>query len=189
MRLIHTLLLPALLLASTEAPLDIPPAQAQVAFTLGDVLHTVHGTFALKHGALRFDPETGNASGEIVVDAASGNSGSGARDHRMNANILESAKYPEIAFRPDRVDGKVAPNGASDATLHGVFSIHGGDHEMTVPIHVFAAAGHYNVTAHFVVPYVKWGMKNPSTFILRVSDKVDIDVKLTAQPLSTSVSD
>ena len=88
--------------------------QAQVAFTLGDVLHTVHGTFALKRGNLRFDPETGKASGEIVVDAASGESGSAARDKRMHANILESARYPEIVFRPDRVEGKSRREGASD---------------------------------------------------------------------------
>jgi hypothetical protein len=50
-----------------------------------------------------------------------------------------------------------------------------------VPTHVDAAGGHYTATAHFVVPYVKWGMKNPSTFVLRVSEKVDIDVRLVAQ--------
>jgi hypothetical protein len=26
------------------------------------------------------------------------------------------------------------------------------------------------------MPYVKWGMKNPSTLLLRVSDQVEIDV-------------
>jgi hypothetical protein len=98
---------------------------SQVAFTLGDVLHTVHGTFALKHGQVRFDPEAGSASGEIVVDAASGRSGSPARDRRMHDNILESGRYPEIVFRPDRVEGKIAAEGASDALMHGVFTIHG----------------------------------------------------------------
>jgi polyisoprenoid-binding protein YceI len=186
MKLTHLLLLPALLLASVETPLEIPPSQAQVAFTLGDVLHTVHGTFALKRGNLRFDPETGKASGEIVVDAASGQSGSTGRDKRMHANILESGRYPEIAFHPDRIEGKVATDGPSDVKLHGVFSIHGGDHELSVPTHVDAAGGHYTATAHFIVPYVKWGMKNPSTFVLRVSDKVDIDVRLVAQAATPS---
>jgi polyisoprenoid-binding protein YceI len=185
MKIARLLLVPALWLAAADAPLDVPPAQAQVSFTLGDVLHTVHGTFALKHGRLRFDPETGKASGEIVVDAGSGQSGSPARDRRMHANILESAKYPEIVFHPDRVDGRIAPDGASDATLHGLFSIHGEDHELDVPVHVEAAAGRYTATAHFTVPYVKWGMKNPSTFVLRVSDKVQIDVRLAAEPAHT----
>lgn len=188
LKVTRLLFLPVLLLASVETPLEIAFSQAQVAFTLGDVLHTVHGTFALKHAALRFDPESGKASGEIVVDAASGQSGSPARDKRMHANILESEKYPEITFRPDRIEGKLAAEGASDVALHGVFTIHGGPHEMSVPAHVEAAGGRYTATAHFVVPYVKWGMKNPSTFVLRVSDKVDIDVHVTALAPRTTAS-
>jgi len=30
------------------------------------------------------------------------------------------------------------------------------------------------VTTHFVVPYAKWGMKNPSVLFLRVGDSVDV---------------
>ena len=86
--------------------LQIDPAQTKVEFTLADVLHTVHGTFVLKRGTIRFDPATGKASGELVVDAASGESGNGARDRRMHKDILESDRYPEIVFRPDRVEGQ-----------------------------------------------------------------------------------
>jgi len=154
----------------------VDAAQTKVEFTLGSLLHTVHGEFRLKRGAMSFDPRTGKASGELVVDATSGDSGSPARDKRMHANILESAKYPEIVFRPDRVDGVVAPEGHSVVQVHGAFAIHGADHELTLPATVDAAAGVYKVTAIFEVPYIKWGMKNPSTFMLRVSDKVDITI-------------
>lgn len=165
-----------------ETVLAIDPAQTKVEFTLGDVLHTVHGTFALKHGSIRFDPATGAASGEMVVDATSGNSGSTARDRRMNKDILESAKFPEIVFKPNHVEGKVAAQGASQVLVHGVFSIHGADHEIVMPTEVEAAAGAYKLFAHFDVPYVKWGMKNPSSFILRVNDKVQIGIHTVARP-------
>jgi polyisoprenoid-binding protein YceI len=144
------------------------------------VLHTVRGSFLLKRGNIRFDSATGKASGELVVDAASGESGNGARDRRMHKNVLESDRYPEIVFRPDRVEGKVAQQGASQVGLHGMFSIHGAEHELTLPVEVEAAGGQYTAAIVFAVPYVKWGMKNPSTFFLRVDDKVEIGIHTVA---------
>ena len=177
----------AVLAAASSIPaqdtvLQIDPSRTKVEFTLADVLHTVHGSFLLKRGDIRFDPATGKASGELVVDATSGDSGSGARDRNMHKNVLESARYPEIVFRPDRVEGKVAPQGASKVGLHGVFSIHGAAHDITMPADVEAADGQYTATIAFAVPYVQWGMKNPSTLFLRVSDKVEIKIHTVARP-------
>lgn len=161
--------------------LHVDPAQAEVSYVLGATLHSVHGTFHLKRGELTFDPATGKATGELVVDATTGNSGNESRDKRMHESILETAKYPDIVFRPDRVDGKVAGSGHSDVQLHGVFTLRGADHEMMVPLSVEASGGGYQAAAKFTVPYVKWGVKNPSTFLLRVSDKVEITVKVSVR--------
>jgi len=176
----------AAMLAASSIPaedtvLQIDPSHTKVEFTLADVLHTVHGSFLLKRGDLRFDPATGKASGELVVDAASGDSGSGARDRNMHKNVLESARYPEIVFRPDRVEGKVEPRGTSHVGLHGMFSIHGAEHDITLPAVVEAADGQYTAAITFAVPYVQWGMKNPSTLFLRVSDKVEISIHTVAR--------
>jgi polyisoprenoid-binding protein YceI len=163
-----------------QATFRIDPDRTKVEFTLGDVLHTVHGTFRLTRGDIRFDTTTGKAAGELVVDATSGSSGSDARDRRMHSNILESDVYREIVFRPDHVEGKVASQGASQVQLHGMFSIHGCEHEITLPVDVEAADGEYTASTHFSVPYVKWGMKNPSTLFLRVSDKVELTIHTAA---------
>ena len=161
--------------AAQERAYQLDPAQTEVKFTLGDVLHTVHGTFKLKHGALQMEA-TGKISGEIVVDAVSGQSGSGMRDRKMHKEVLESARYPEIAFRPDRIDGPVASTGKSTVMVHGMFTIHGTDREITVPAQVEMSGDHWTANVHFNVPYAKWGMKNPSTFFLKVSDSVEIDL-------------
>jgi hypothetical protein len=42
--------------------------------------------------------------------------------------------------------------------------------------------GHASVTTTFSIPYVKWGMKNPSSFVLRVSDTVEIQAAAVALP-------
>ncbi|HEV2398398.1 MAG TPA: YceI family protein [Candidatus Sulfotelmatobacter sp.] len=157
---------------------QLDPAKTLVTFTLGDVLHTVHGTFKLKHGDLQLDPG-GKMAGEIVVDAQSGDSGSGMRDRKMHKEVLESERYPVISFRPDRVDGIVANAGKSSVRVHGIFSIHGIDREITVPADVDTEPDHWTAAVHFTVPYQKWGMKNPSTLFLRVSDIVEIDLMAT----------
>ena len=169
---------------------DLDPAQTSVRFTLSDVLHTVHGTFHLKHGDLQFDPSSGKISGEIVVDARSGESGSGLRDRKMHKEVLESDRYPDISFRPDRIEGHVASTGKSSVQVHGIFRIHGTDRELTVPADVEIAGARWSATVHFAVPYEKWGMKNPSTLFLRVSDSVEIDLTGfgTAAPANAAAS-
>jgi polyisoprenoid-binding protein YceI len=166
---------------ATHVQLD--SAATTVNFTLGDVLHTVHGVFKLKTGDLWFDPSTGKAGGQIVVNALSGESGSGARDSRMHKNILESAKYSDITFAPDRVEGKINPQGDSDVRLHGQFTIHGGTHEITMAVKSHLVEQRLTAAITFPVPYVQWGMKNPSTLFLRVNDTVQIDIQATGQLL------
>ena len=165
----------AALAAAQDADYRVDPAQSSVKFTLGDVLHTVRGTFKLKQGELRVEPG-GKVSGQLVVDAGSGDSGSGMRDRKMHKEVLESALYPEIAFRPDRIDGAVASSGKSSVLVHGMFNIHGVDREITVPAQVETSGEQWTATVHFTVPYQKWGMKNPSTLFLRVDDSVQIDL-------------
>jgi len=167
---------------SQEIVLNPDPATATVQFKLSATLHTVHGSFKVKRGGIRFDPATGKISGEIVVDASSGASGDDKRDRNMHKDILESAKYPEIVFTPDRVDGAVAPQGASQIQVHGVFRIHGTAHEITLPVEVRMSNGQASARTSFTIPYVKWGMKNPSSLFLRVSDKVEIEAATGAVP-------
>jgi polyisoprenoid-binding protein YceI len=164
-------------LVAAESTVELDPARTTITFTLGDVLHTVHGTFKLKRGSITFDSSTGKASGEIVVDVASGNSGGGTRDKRMHKEILESARYPEAVFTADRVSGELAPRGASVLDVHGTFQIHGASHEMTFHFHADINGSEVASSTGFTIPYVQWGMKNPSNFLLRVSDKVEMSIQ------------
>ena len=75
-----------------------------MSFTLGGVLHTIHGTLKLIKGEFWLEPSSGKAGGELVVNGASGDSGSHVRDSRMEKNILQADLYPEIKFTPNRID-------------------------------------------------------------------------------------
>ena len=150
-------------------------------WAVDSTLHTVHGTFALKSGSVHFDPESGKAGGEIVVLASSGESGNGPRDARMHKEILESAKYSEVVFRPTRVEGKVGQSGASDVKLGGVFSIHGADHDLTAVVHAELTGDRWRGTGKFDVPYVKWGIKDPSNFLLKVKPVVNVELEMSGE--------
>jgi len=165
--------------ATSEIVLTLDPAQSKVHWTVDSTLHTVHGTFALKGGTVHFDPQTGKAGGEIVVDAPSGESGNNSRDKRMHKEILETAKYPDVVFRPTRVDGKVGRSGTSDVKIGGVLSIHGADHDLTSLVHAEFMGDHWRGTGTFEVPYVQWGIRDPSNFLLKVKPVVKVELEMS----------
>lgn len=156
----------------------VDPTQSAVQWTLGSTLHAVHGTFALKSGNLQLDPSKGTASGEVVVDATSGRSGNDGRDRKMHKDVLESARFSEIIFRPDRFTGKLEMQGDSALQVHGVFLLHGNGHELTVPAQANLSGDHWSASAKFSIPFIEWGLKNPSTWLLKVDHSVSIELEL-----------
>jgi polyisoprenoid-binding protein YceI len=94
----------------------------------------------------------------------------------MHEEVLESERFPEAFFSPDRVTGQISSEG--HVLVHGILRIHGQDHEITVPARVSVHERQVSGSANFMVPYVKWGMKDPSTFVLRVKDTVNVTVNL-----------
>src|SRR5277367_6878994 len=87
---------------------SVDPGQSEIAFSLGDVLHRVHGTFHIQSGSVQFDDAGPRITGSIVVATGSGKSGNNTRDHRMSANILEAPQFSEATFSPRRLDGAIA---------------------------------------------------------------------------------
>jgi polyisoprenoid-binding protein YceI len=161
-----------------EIALDIDPSACKIEFSLGATLHTVRGTFEVKEGTLRLDVASRKVSGRVVVDVQSGNTGDDERDHHMHREVLESARFPDAVFLPDRLTGQLALPGRSDVDLHGILRIHGQDHNVTLPAKVSVEQDRFTATSHFSIPYVKWGMKDPSTVILRVSKMVELEMRI-----------
>jgi polyisoprenoid-binding protein YceI len=160
---------------------SLDPARTTVAITVGATAHTVHGTFKLKSGEVHFDPSSGKASGTIIVDATSGNTENDGRDKKMHREVLESAKFSEITFTPSHVSGAFSPGNASQMQVAGVIRLHGEDHEITLPLAVEpASSGELTISGRFDIPYQKWGLKNPSNFLLHVSDTASVEIRATA---------
>jgi polyisoprenoid-binding protein YceI len=164
--------------ATHEIALAFDPAQSKVHFNVDSTLHMVHGSFALKSGSLQFDPQTGKAGGSFVVNAVSGETGNTSRDQRLHKEILETWKFAEATFRPSQIDGQVSLTTPSDFKVKGTITLHGTDHELVADIHSEFNGDHWKGTAKFDVPYTKWGIKDPSNFLLKVKPVVNVELEL-----------
>lgn len=180
-RLLPIALLFAALSASLQAQqkLTLDPAHSEVHFTLDGNLHATHGTFNLQSGEIDFDPATGKASGVIAVDALSGQSGDSARDRRMTDEILHAPDFKAVSFTPTHFTGTFNPTGDSTLNIHGTFTLLNKPHEIDVPMKITVSGGQLHATGSFIVPYVQWGLKDPSTFVFRVAKQVQIDLVLS----------
>jgi polyisoprenoid-binding protein YceI len=156
--------------------LVLDPAASKVSFTLDATGHSVEGTMAVKSGRVAFDSETGAASGEITLDLRSARTGNESRDETMHQKVLESAKYPVAVFRAERREGAVAPSGTSQVTLDGTLSFHGAEHKVKLPAKVDVQNGRLTADTRFTIPYVEWGLHDPSIMILRVAKVVSVEV-------------
>jgi polyisoprenoid-binding protein YceI len=156
--------------------LELYPSKTLIEFRLPGTLHTTHGTFKLERATIIADPATGKAGGSIVVDARSGDTGIGARDNDMRDSVLEAQRYPEINFDPQHFTYELKGGGQFQATMQGVLTLHGERHDVALTAQGQLVGDNLTATAHFSVPYVEWGMKDPSVLFLTVAKKVDIDI-------------
>jgi polyisoprenoid-binding protein YceI len=158
--------------------LRIDPERSAVRFRLAATLHTVHGEGRVVAGELRFDPAGGAASGAVVVDARSFVTGIEARDRNLHEQVLESARFPEIRFEAERLELRSRGADAAEVTLHGRFAIHGASRPAAVAGRVVREGDGVRVDAELRVPYVAWGLRDVSTFVLRVAPEVEVQLAL-----------
>ncbi len=137
-------------------------------------MHTTHGTFRLKRGTIKANEATGDTQGEIVIDAASGKSGNILRDNEMRDSVLEASRWPEVTFDPRHLDGHLDARGDFHAKLQGVLMLQGAQHDVVIEAQGRLDGDRLIATAHLSIPYVKWGLKDPSILFLAVAKEVEI---------------
>ena len=156
----------------------VNPSASKVAFTLGGNTHQVEGTFRVQSGTVEFGLAPGAISGSVIVAAGSGDSGNKGRDKDMNKKVLQPEQFPEVSFTPKSYQGNLAPSGDSTIQVSGIFTLHGTPHDLTLPMHIHAEGGNMTATGSLDVPYVKWGLKDPSVLFLKVAKVVGIHLTL-----------
>jgi polyisoprenoid-binding protein YceI len=161
--------------ADQRAP-TLDPAETDVSFTLGATLHTVHGSAPLTRGVVAFDPDGGAASGEIVVNGSLAETGNEKRDRDMHDKVLLSPRFPSVVLRPTRVEGRVPLSGTAAITVHGSIELIGRPHDIAIPAEITVTGSAVAIRAEFELPYVDWGLADPSKFLLSVDKHVTVTV-------------
>jgi polyisoprenoid-binding protein YceI len=155
----------------------LDPAATTIEFGFGATLHSVEGTLRAKEGKIEFDPETGKASGKIIIDATSAKTVNSRRDAKMHEKIIESPKYPEWTYTVERISGTLNRAGRSDVELHGTLDMHGVQRPLDLVGTVKIDGDRVTGVGRVTIPYLEWGMADPSAFVLRVEKEVHVEVK------------
>ncbi len=156
----------------------VDPALSEVHFTVGASDGAVKGTFHVTSGEFTLDPSTGAMTGTVAVDAGTGESGNKSRDKKMTSSQLKAQTYPTVTFAPTKFSGQVKDSGDSTGQVEGNFTLIGQAHPITVPMTVRMEGDHFTASGEFVVPYVSWGVKDPSWFVMKVDKEVKVELKL-----------
>jgi len=156
----------------------VNPDASEVKMTLKSTHDLVTGTLHVQSGSIDFDRGTPRMSGSVVVLAGSGKTGNDSRDKKMNKDILKVEQHATVSFEPRTYAGAIAPSSDSTIKVSGIFTLLGTPHEITLPMLVHLEVPSASAKAHFVVPYVDWGLKNPSFLIWKADNDVAIDLNL-----------
>ena len=141
----------------------------------------VNGTFHVQSGSITFDRTASHISGIVIVAAGSGKTGNDSRNKKMNKDILKVDQFAIVSFAPKTYNGTIPASGDSTIPVSGVFTLLGTAHDLTIPMKIHIDGSKATAKGQFILPYVQWGLKNPSFMIWRADNDVAIDLNLVGQ--------
>jgi polyisoprenoid-binding protein YceI len=113
-------------------------------------------------GALSVDA-SGGASGRLVIQAASINSGWERRDKRLRGPLyFQIDRYPEMVFTLDAI----TPSGSEHMNLSGSLQIHDRSVPLEFPVYVIAHGDHLHLEGQVMVDHDVAGLGWPKPFFI-----------------------
>ena len=151
-----------------------------VTFSFAALAHTVHGVVPIVPSKIKIDNRQQRVHGLVYIDTTKISTHNKDRDKKMHREVLESARFPDIYFKPILYRGDLQLGKAGQIELVGELYIHGDSHTIEVPCSVDWQEGQLHLSANYTLPYVAWGMKDPSKFIFRVGKEAYLKMKIDA---------
>jgi hypothetical protein len=110
------------------------------------------------------------------VDARSGDTGIARRDRVMHEEVLDSAAHPLLVLRPERLELAKRAADSLVGRLFGSFEVRGERHPLALAFDGSRQGERARVTARFDVPWVAWGLPDPSNLLLSVDKTLAVEV-------------
>jgi polyisoprenoid-binding protein YceI len=154
---------------------------SEVKIKLNTTHEVVNGTFHVQSGSIDFDRTASRISGIVIVGTGTGKTGNDSRDKKMKKDILKVEQFATVSFAPKAYTGTIAGSGDSNIQVTGVFTLLGTPHDLTIPMRIHIEGAKATVQGDFVVPYVQWGLKNPSFLFWKAENDVRVDLNLIGQ--------
>jgi polyisoprenoid-binding protein YceI len=111
-----------------------------------------------------------------VVDTGSGASGNDTRDGKMKKEYLEVPSFPVATYEVSHVNNYDPQQTIQKITVNGTMTLHGAKHALVMEF-ALSRDGQVTVAAtHFMIPYVAWGIKDPSNAFIHVEKEVLIEI-------------
>jgi len=126
---------------------------------------------------LTYQPASGNLQGSIVVSARGLTTDNKRRDAKMHEKVLKSSPHPLITLNILRADGVLDPETGGALQLEAELILLGQAHPLSFPVEISVSDMENGVllaTGAFMVPYVAWGLEDPSAVFLRVDKEVRV---------------
>jgi polyisoprenoid-binding protein YceI len=154
----------------------VDPAGAEAGFDVKATAHTVHGKTTGVSGEVHVVDEAGGEkalSGRIEIAAGSLDTANARRDQTMKTKCLAVDRFPAIVFAPARFvpSGARPASGAVPGALTGMLTIRDVTKAVVMTATLEPKGTHILVAGTFDVPWLDFGIPDPSFFIVSL-DKV-----------------
>jgi polyisoprenoid-binding protein YceI len=96
--------------------------------------------------------------------------------------VLDSARFPKVTFKTQRVSGREAGGGAYDLELAAEIALHGVTRPITLPVHVEVSGDTLTAIGKAVLRHDEFGMQPVSVAgVVKVKNEIGIDYRIVAR--------
>ncbi|WP_299426901.1 YceI family protein [uncultured Meiothermus sp.] len=125
-------------------------------------------------GAVRWNPQTGEASGQVCVDLGRFDSGNILRDADARG-VFDSNRFPQSCLEVERLTQT-----GEDAVLVGSLEISGTQRPIRIAGRLTREGNLLRFQGSFMTRFSEWNLQPPSLLFLRVNDLVEVRLEARA---------